>query len=298
MRNIAQKGPQQGPVYVYNRTTSKATALVSSVESGKATVASSIEEAVKKASLIFICLGEDPSLLAVIDEIVKVLSTDSSKTTKTIVDCTTVHPDTSKKVEKTLSQHGAAFVACPVFGAPPFADMGLLVTVVAGPPAAVNKVKPYLTGVTSKSIIDMSGQDVGRASLMKVLGNSFILNMVESLGEALVVAEKSGLGTDVYQQWVDSMFPGPIAKYADRMLTGDYYQRDEPLFAVDLARKDLRHALSLAKASDARLRSIEVAEGYLNDVKAHSGEKGDVAGVYGAIRKDSGLQFENQEGKK
>lgn len=30
------------------------------------------------------------------------------------------------------------------------------------------------------------------------------------------------------------------------MLSGDYYKREEPLFAVDLARKDARHAQSIA----------------------------------------------------
>ena len=288
-KNIAEKGPQKA-LYVYNRTTSKADALVSGLKSGKATVASTIEEAVEQASIIFICVGDDPALLSVIDQIIPALPKDSGKV---IVDCSTVHPDTTDKENQIVTSHGAAFVACPIFGAPAFADAGLLVSVVAGPTEAVNKVKPYLTGVTSRMIIDLTGQDISRASLLKVLGNSFILNMIESLGEALVAADKSGLGTDVYQQWVDAFFPGPISKYAERMLTGDYYKRDYPLFAVDLARKDLRHAMSVAKDSDMTLRSVEVTDGYLKDVKEHSGERGDVAAVYGAIRKDSGLKFEN-----
>lgn len=42
-----------------------------------------------------------------------------------------------------------------------------------------------------------------------------------------------------------------------------------------------------------RLRSVEVTDGYLQDVKKERGEKGDIAAVYGAIRKEAGLPFEN-----
>lgn len=290
-RNIVQKGPQSTPVVIYNRTVSRATTFASTLGKDKAIVASTVPEAVKPASIIFICVGDDSALESIINAILSEESGDI--TSKTVVDCSTVHPDMTKKVQKSLTDRGAAFVACPVFGAPAAADAGQLVAVPAGPVEAVNKIKPYLTGVIARSIIDMSGQDVGRASLLKVLGNTFILNMVENLGEAMVVAEKSGLGVDVYQQWVDAFFPGPVAKYADRMLSGDYYQREEPLFAVDLARKDLRHAMSIANDSGMRLRSVEVTDGYLKEVKADRGEKGDIAGVYGAIRKESGLDFEN-----
>jgi hypothetical protein len=41
------------------------------------------------------------------------------------------------------------------------------------------------------------------------------------------------------------------------MYIGDYYKRQEPLFAVDLSRKDARHALDLAAKSTATMRGID-----------------------------------------
>ncbi|KAL4897944.1 hypothetical protein BDV59DRAFT_190711 [Aspergillus ambiguus] len=291
-RNIALKGPQSTPLILYNRTTAKASAFAESLGPNKATVAETLPSAVRDASITFICVGDDPA----IDSIVNTLVSDSSLdlSGKIIVDCSTVHPDTSRRTHSALTTRGAAFIACPVFGAPNAADAGQMVVVPAGDAAAINRIKPFLEGVTSKAIIDMSGEEVGRALTLKVLGNTFILNMVETLAEGLVVAEKSGLGREVYRQWVHMFSPGPFAKYADRMCTGDYYQREEPLFAVDLARKDLRHAASLASDANMRLRSVEVTDGYLKQVKEEKGEKGDIAGVYGAIRKESGLPFGNQ----
>ncbi|KAL4918150.1 hypothetical protein BDW62DRAFT_210643 [Aspergillus aurantiobrunneus] len=297
-RNIALKGPQKSPLILYNRTTSKASAFAESLvfEKPQAAIAApSLPAAVKDASITFICVGDDTAL----DQIINTIISDDSLSLKDklIVDCSTVHPDTSRRIHATLTSHGATFIACPVFGAPNAADAGQMVVVPAGSPTGITRIAPFLEGVTSKAVLDLgpeSANDVGRASLMKVLGNTFILNTVETLAEGLVAAEKSGLGVYAYRQWVTTMFPGPFAKYAERMATGEYFKREEPLFAVDLARKDLRHAANLAQGAGMTLPSVKVTDDYLKVVKEEKGEKGDIAGVYGAIRKGAGLPYDNQ----
>ena len=78
------------------------------------------------------------------------------------------------------------------------------------------------------------------------------------------------------------------------MVTGDYFGRESPLFAVDLARKDAAHAMTLAKEAGVKLHNVETADAHLAEVKKHEGEKGDLPGIYGAMRKESGLKFENK----
>lgn len=73
------------------------------------------------------------------------------------------------------------------------ADNGQLVCVLAGPSAAVDRIKPYTKGVIGRDFVDFGGQPVGKATLLKVIGNTFILNLVETLSEGHVLAEKSGL---------------------------------------------------------------------------------------------------------
>src|SRR4051812_7966829 len=176
---------------------------------------------------------------------------------KLFVDCSTVHPETTASLAKKLTSAGAEFVACPVFGAPAMADGGQLICVLAGPEEAVDKVRPFTKGVMGKAIIDFGGQAVEKATLLKVIGNTFILNMVETLSEGHVLAEKSGLGPENLHQFIENLFPGPYAAYSTRMLSGDYHKREEPLFAVDLARKDAGHAKDLAKAAGTQLKDVE-----------------------------------------
>lgn len=287
-KNLNEKGNLDKPLVIFNRTKKRAEDLSKSLGQGKSIVASSIEETVSQSDIIFTCVGDDKAINATIDEALK-----GSVKGKLFVDCSTVHPDTTEGLAKKITGAGAEFVACPVFGAPAMADSGNLVCVLAGPKAAVEKVKPYTKGVVGRANIDFGGQNPGKATLLKVIGNTFILNMVETLSEGHVLAEKSGLGNENLHQFIDTMFPGPYAAYSGRMMSGDYYKREEPLFAVDLARKDAGHAMALAKTAGCRLKDVEVADSHLAEVKEHMGERGDISSIYGAVRKEGGLKFEN-----
>ena len=93
---------------VYNRTTERATELQASLPKGKVTVAGTIEEAVSKADIVFTCLGSDK---AVKDTIATAVKEDVKG--KLFVDSSTVHPETTEELAKTVKAHGASFVACP-----------------------------------------------------------------------------------------------------------------------------------------------------------------------------------------
>jgi len=288
-KNLVEKGQLSKPLIVYNRTVKRSQDLQAKLGGDKIKVVSTIEEAVAPSDIIFTCVGDDQ---AIQDTIATAVSSDVQG--KLFVDCSTVHPDTTAQLANACNARGADFVACPVFGAPAMAESGQLVCVLAGPQALIDKIKPFTTGVMGRAAIDFSGEPQSKATLLKVIGNTFILSMVETLSEGHTIAEKSGLGVENLQKFIETMFPGPYTAYSKRLSTGDYYARDEPLFAVDLARKDARHALNLAKAAGAKMGSLEVADAHLAAVQKKMGSKGDIAGIYGAVREESGLPFENQ----
>jgi 3-hydroxyisobutyrate dehydrogenase-like beta-hydroxyacid dehydrogenase len=286
--NLVSKGNLDKPLILYNRTQKRADDLSAKLGPSKTKVASTIPEAVEDSDLILICVGDDAAVNSTVDTIL-----EQNVQGKTIVDCSTVHPDTTNALEKRITAAGAQFVGMPVFGAPAMADAGSLVCVTAGKADAVKKVLPYTDGVMGRATIDFSDQPAGNATLLKVIGNTFILNMVNQLSEGHVLAEKSGLGVDNLHNFISTMFPGPYTAYSQRMLQGDYYKRDEPLFHIDLARKDARHAKALADSSGTSVKGLDVARARLDDVKEQLGDKGDIPSVYGAVRKESGLEFEN-----
>src|SRR5271156_89932 len=287
-RNLAEKGSLSSPLIIFNRTAKRAYELHSQVSN--TTVVESIDVAASKADIIFISLSDDSTVTGAVDTILK----SGSVSGKLIVDCSTIHPDTTAAISKSVTDAGAHFVACPVFGAPAMADAGQLICVAAGPSSDVDKIKPYCEGVIGRAIIDFSGQEPCKATLLKLIGNTFILNMVETLSEGHVVAEKTGLGVEELHKFIAIMFPGPSTSYSSRFMSGDYYNRDEPLFSVDLARKDARHAQALAQKAGVTMKNVQLADEYLKVVQEEMGSKGDIAGIYGAKRMEAGLSFRNK----
>lgn len=51
--------------------------------------------------------------------------------------------------------------------------------------------------------------------------------MIETVAEGLVLAEKSNLGKDNLHKFIQAIFPGPFTLYSQRMISGDYYNREE-----------------------------------------------------------------------
>ncbi|KAI5920226.1 NAD binding domain of 6-phosphogluconate dehydrogenase-domain-containing protein [Camillea tinctor] len=287
--NLVGKGDLDKPLILFNRTKKRAEDLAAKFPQGKAEVVDSIEEGVKKADIIFTIISNDAAVKETIEAILK-----ADVKGKVIVECSTIHPDTTEQVAQEITAKGGEFVASPVFGAPAAADAGALIFVPAGPRSSIEKVRPYIKGVMGKAEIPFEDKPYGSALKLKLIGNTFILNMASVLGEGFTVAEKSGVGVEPVKQFVDTIFGGVYSAYAERMSKGTYWRMEEPLFSADNARKDAGHAMNLAKSSGAEFKLTEVADGYLKTVAEHAGgSKGDIAGIYGAARKHSGLKYEN-----
>jgi len=75
--------------------------------------------------------------------------------------------------------------------------------------------------------INLSDLPPGTATTLKAIGNSFIFNMVGTIAEGHVLAEKTGLDSAKLHGYIEALFPGPYTSYSNRMMSGDYWNRDE-----------------------------------------------------------------------
>ncbi|KAK8042667.1 hypothetical protein PG994_013150 [Apiospora phragmitis] len=256
-KNLAEKGSLDKPLLVYNRTKKRADDLV--------------------AKELYAPILKSGDLQG-----------------KLFVETSTIHPDTTERLAKSLTDAGAEFVASPVFGAPAAADAAQLIFVPAGPKSSIHKLRPFIQGVMGRAEIPFDDKPYGSALKLKLIGNTFVLNMVTQLAEALTLAEKSEVGIAPVKQFVDLFVGGPWSAYGERMIQGVYHKIDEPLFSADNAIKDASHALDLGQKVGVELKNAETAKEYAQDVAKHAGgEKGDIAGIYGAVRRRAGLKYEN-----
>jgi 3-hydroxyisobutyrate dehydrogenase-like beta-hydroxyacid dehydrogenase len=103
-----EKGSLDKPLILYNRTSSRSEDLSSQLGPNKTKIAETISDAVKSSDIIFMCLGDDAAVTSTVDSIL-----ENDVTGKLIVDCSTVHPDTSNALEKKVTEKGAEFVGMP-----------------------------------------------------------------------------------------------------------------------------------------------------------------------------------------
>lgn len=61
---------------------------------------------------------------------------------------------------------------------------------------------------------------------------------------------------------------------------------------VSKARHLTSQVLDLAKASSVSLKSYKVAVEHLETVETNAGSKGDITGIYGAVRVESQMRYE------
>ena len=74
-----------------------------------------------------------------------------------------------------------------------------------------------------RAVVDLSGEEPAKASLLKCIGNVLIMTTIEQIAEAHVFAEKSGLGTKHMTSLIETMFPRPPhTVYSSKMVSGDY----------------------------------------------------------------------------
>jgi len=83
------------------------------------------------------------------------------------------------------------YVAAPVFGRPEVAASRKLLIVAAGPKNGIERCSPLFEALAGKTFV--LGSTAAHANLVKLASNFLLFAMIESLGEAVAFARKTGL---------------------------------------------------------------------------------------------------------
>ena len=218
---------------VYNRTASKAEALVAQ----GAHLASRPVDAVTSGGIVATIVWDDAALESVVmsDGFLEHLGPGGIH-----LSMSTLLPETAKKLAAIHAQHDCAYVEAPIFGRPEAAVARNLWIPFAGPQQAKERVRPLLSAMGGQGIFDF-GEEVGAATLVKLVGNFLISSAGYSMREALSMAEKNGVDPQaVVDMLTQTLFPAPIYQsYGKRIAekTAPFSQSRIPLKDVGLFKK-------------------------------------------------------------
>ena len=155
-----------------------------------------------------------------------------------VIDMSSIDPGISREVGAGLKEMGVRFLDGPVSGGEPKAIDGTLAIMVGGDQKDFDEAKPIFDAMGSAVLCG----DIGAGQVTKLANQIVVALNIAALGEALVLAMKSGVDPDLVYKAIRGGLAGSTVMDAKAPMMMD--RNFKPGFRISLHIKDLQNALS------------------------------------------------------
>jgi 3-hydroxyisobutyrate dehydrogenase-like beta-hydroxyacid dehydrogenase len=226
---------------VFNRT--RATADAWSQEHG-ATVATTPAEAAAEAEVVITMVVDGPQVEAVLlgeDGVVH-----GAPAGLLCVDMSTIAPTETRRIGAALGERGIHFMDAPVTGSSPKAEDGTLTIMAGGEADDFERARPLFEAMGAP-IVHVG--PLGNGEMVKLINNAVAAVNAAAVGEALLVAHRTGVDLDALEQVMGAGSGGSamLELKAGPMRRHDY----TTLFKLEHMLKDVRLCLEEGQAAGA-----------------------------------------------
>ncbi len=275
--NLIKKG---FPLIVYNRTPGKADELLNL----GADLAATPAEAARACDVLITMLSDDMALQEVFYGQDGVM--EGIRLGLTVIDCSTVSPETSRKLNKELAGHYADFLDAPVTGSKPGAVDGTLTFMVGGSREAFVENLPLFQAMGEK-IVYMGPSGAG--SQTKLAHNTISAINMSALAEGLAIASKSGIDPERFMEVL--LNGGASSKIAASKGPRILERNFTPQFPLQLMLKDIRLASSLSSSLQLPVPMLEAAKSIFQIADSKGLGASDMAAVVQCYEEWSGTEI-------
>lgn len=268
------------PLTVWNRTPERAAPLVAA----GAGLAASPAEAAKGADVVISVLFDDDAVSAVAFGEAGLAA--SMRPGAIHLSCSTISPALADRLEEEHGRRGQYAVSAPLLGSAAMATAGTLYLATSGPEQAVERLGPVFAALAQKTLV--VGDRARHAVVAKLANNFLLFAVTEAIGEALALAEKSGLPRAAMMDlmWETDFGKRIFAVYGRKVLDRAFEPATAP---ARLAMKDLDLALAQAAASGASMAAAGLLRERLAETIARGWGELEFAAVSLLTDAESGL---------
>lgn len=171
----------------------------------------------------------------------------------TVIDTSTVDPNTVRKVGQAVDDAGGSFLDCPVSGSVSTVEAGTLTIMAGGDPDLVERVRPVLEPLSSR-LIHVGVRGAGAATKLAV--NALVHGLNVALSESLVLAERAGVDRQTaYEVFASGAAGAPFVHYKREAY--EHPDASPVAFSLGLVAKDLELITALARRVGASMTQAE-----------------------------------------
>lgn len=248
------------PLAVYSRSAASRAKLVAL----GARESRDIADCVSDAQVVFSSVSDDAALRDIALGANGVLTNAAAGTV--FAETSTVSTDVSEQIAAEAERAGIAYLRMPISGNAASARKGDVTVMVSGPADAWDKARP-LVEAFSKNQVYLG--DAEQARVMKLVVNALVVNLAQTIAEALALGSKAGLGwDDMLNTLEQSTLASPWLKIKIAALKKHDY---EATMSARLILKDIDLMLAAARSHDVpmpltantrQLMQVLVGEGF------------------------------------
>lgn len=260
-------------VRVYNRTGSVAERWVAEHGSTGGTAHPSPREAAEGADVVFVCVGADADVRAVVlgDPEAGVEGALAAMAEGTVlVDHTTASAALARELHQVCGDAGVGFVDAPISGGQAGAEAGQLSVMCGGDPDVFAKVEPVIDHYAKATVLV---GPAGSGQQTKMVNQILCAGAIQGAAEALAFGEQAGLDMGLVFQAVTQGAANSwyLSNRGETMLADEF----DFGFAADWMAKDLGLVQAEATSLGAATPLTEMTAGYLAESQAEGDNRMD-----------------------
>jgi 3-hydroxyisobutyrate dehydrogenase-like beta-hydroxyacid dehydrogenase len=275
--NLVRAGHE---VTVWNRSAAKAQGLVAL----GAVASPSPKAAAAEREAVLTMLADDAALESVLAGPQGLL--EGLRPGALHISLSTISVATAERLATVHAERGQHLLSAPVFGRPEAAAAAKLFVVAAGQKADLDGAKSVFDAISQR--VFYIGETPSAANLVKLCGNFMILAAIETMAEAMTLAERGGVAKkQLLEVLTGTLFDSPVYRNYG---SGLVEERFKPAgFAAPLGLKDMRLVGQSAEALRVPMPVLNVLRDHLLQTIAVQGEDVDWSAIGRTVAKNGGL---------
>ena len=202
------------------------------------------------------------------------------------ISLSTISVAIAERLATVHAERGQHLLSAPVFGRPEAAAAAKLFVVAGGRKADLDGAKPLFDAISQR--VFYVGATPSAANLVKLCGNFMILAAIETMAEAMTLAERGGVPKkQLLEVLTGTLFDSPVYRnYGNGLVE----ERFKPAgFAAPLGLKDMRLVGQSAEALRVPMPVLNVLRDHLLQTIAREGEDADWSAIGRTVAKNGGL---------